>query len=69
MKNGWLVLVDESFVISLINLSSRYNVDVVAQYLCTNIPIPPRDFSGVPHLIVIRSFDVNRPGEEVQMLR
>eukprot|EP01084_Bolivina_argentea_P097775 175760_1 len=47
----------------------RYNVDVVAQYLCTNIPIPPRDFSGVPHLIVIRSFDVNRPGEEVQMLR
>ncbi len=44
-------------------------MDVVAQYLCTNIPIPPRDFLGAPHLIVIRSFDVNRPGEEVEMLR
>jgi translation initiation factor 2 subunit 3 len=47
----------------------RYNVDVVAQYLCTHIPVPPRDFTSVPRLIVIRSFDVNRPGEEVVNLR
>lgn len=28
-----------------------------------------RDFTSVPRLIIIRSFDVNKPGEEVENLR
>ncbi|CAN0134676.1 unnamed protein product, partial [Laminaria digitata] len=28
-----------------------------------------RDFTSVPRLIIIRSFDVNKPGEEVEHLR
>ncbi|CAD7945184.1 unnamed protein product [Amoebophrya sp. A120] len=47
----------------------KYNMDLVAQYLCTQIPIPPRDFQSVPSMIVIRSFDVNKPGEEIEKLK
>lgn len=47
----------------------KYNVDVVCEYLCTRVPVPLRDFSSSPEMIVIRSFDVNKPGEEVGRLR
>jgi len=47
----------------------KYNIDVVCEYLCTQVPIPPRDFTSSPVMIIIRSFDVNRPGEEVQNLK
>ena len=47
----------------------KYNMDIVAQYLCTQIPIPPRDFMSDPEMIVIRSFDVNKPGEEIAKLK
>merc|ERR1712203_1050697 len=33
------------------------------------IPIPIRDFTSEPRLIVIRSFDVNKPGAEVDDLK
>ena len=47
----------------------KYNVDVVCEYLATKIPVPPRDFTSTPRLIVIRSFDVNKPGEDVANLK
>jgi len=47
----------------------KYNIDVVCQFLVERIPLPIRDFESRPHLIVIRSFDVNKPGEEVENLR
>lgn len=47
----------------------KYNLDVVCEYLCTQVPIPPRDFRSNPLMIIIRSFDVNKPGEEVQNLK
>eukprot|EP00933_Yihiella_yeosuensis_P083392 TRINITY_DN9759_c1_g1_i1.p1 TRINITY_DN9759_c1_g1~~TRINITY_DN9759_c1_g1_i1.p1 ORF type:complete len:465 (-),score=124.22 TRINITY_DN9759_c1_g1_i1:281-1675(-) len=47
----------------------KYNVDVICEYLCTQVPIPPRDFTSSPTMIIIRSFDVNRPGEEVANLK
>jgi translation initiation factor 2 gamma subunit (eIF-2gamma) len=28
--------------------------------------VPTRDFSSDPRMIIIRSFDVNKPGEEVR---
>ena len=43
-----------------------YNVDIVCEYLCTKIPVPRRDFLSSPHLIVIRSFDVNKPGADAR---
>lgn len=33
------------------------------------IPVPLRDFTAEPRLIVIRSFDVNKPGCEVNDLK
>jgi len=47
----------------------KYNVDVVVEYLAHRVPVPVRDFTSVPRLIVIRSFDVNKPGEDVEKLK
>eukprot|EP00586_Coscinodiscus_wailesii_P000487 CAMPEP_0172479872 /NCGR_PEP_ID=MMETSP1066-20121228/4682_1 /TAXON_ID=671091 /ORGANISM="Coscinodiscus wailesii, Strain CCMP2513" /LENGTH=494 /DNA_ID=CAMNT_0013240691 /DNA_START=177 /DNA_END=1661 /DNA_ORIENTATION=+ len=47
----------------------KYNMDVVCEYLVHKIPVPLRDFSSVPRLIVIRSFDVNKPGQDVSQLQ
>ncbi|KAL1208141.1 Elongation factor Tu, chloroplastic [Cardamine amara subsp. amara] len=42
----------------------KYNIDVVCEYIVNKIPIPVRDFVSPPKMIVIRSFDVNKPGSE-----
>lgn len=47
----------------------RYNIDCVLEYLCTRIPVPVRDFMAPARMIVIRSFDVNKPGAEVGELK
>jgi translation initiation factor 2 subunit 3 len=47
----------------------KYNIDVVVEYICHHVPVPVRDFTSVPRLIVIRSFDVNKPGEDVEGLK
>jgi translation initiation factor 2 subunit 3 len=52
-----------------ISAQLRYNLDAVAEYLVNHIPVPVRDFTSKPHMIVIRSFDVNKPGEEVKDLK
>eukprot|EP00640_Fibrocapsa_japonica_P001579 CAMPEP_0113945006 /NCGR_PEP_ID=MMETSP1339-20121228/38424_1 /TAXON_ID=94617 /ORGANISM="Fibrocapsa japonica" /LENGTH=492 /DNA_ID=CAMNT_0000950393 /DNA_START=257 /DNA_END=1735 /DNA_ORIENTATION=- /assembly_acc=CAM_ASM_000762 len=46
----------------------RYNIDVACEFIARNIPVPVRDFTSAPRLIVIRSFDVNKPGQEVENL-
>lgn len=47
----------------------RYNVDVLCELLTKKIPVPQRDFTSPPQMIVIRSFDVNRPGSEVDDIK
>jgi len=47
----------------------KYNIDVVCEYLIHKIPVPVRDFTSHPRLIVIRSFDVNKPGQDVSNLQ
>ena len=51
-----------------ISAQLKYNIDAVNEYIVKRIPIPVRDFSSDPRLIVIRSFDVNKPGAEVDSL-
>eukprot|EP00826_Nyctotherus_ovalis_P060702 TRINITY_DN8549_c0_g1_i10.p1 TRINITY_DN8549_c0_g1~~TRINITY_DN8549_c0_g1_i10.p1 ORF type:complete len:311 (-),score=97.39 TRINITY_DN8549_c0_g1_i10:341-1273(-) len=51
-----------------ISAQLKYNIDVVCDYLC-RIPIPVRDFISNPHLIIIRSFDVNKPGDVPEDLK
>ena len=47
----------------------KYNMDILCEYLVRQIPLPIRDFTSQPRLIVIRSFDVNRPGQDVAHLQ
>jgi len=52
-----------------ISAQLKYNIDLVCEYLVTKVPVPLRDFTSSPRLIVIRSFDVNKPGEDVKALK
>lgn len=52
-----------------ISAQLKYNIDAVNQFIVNSIPVPPRDFSASPRLIVIRSFDVNKPGSEIDDLK
>ncbi|KAF7989405.1 hypothetical protein HCN44_008079 [Aphidius gifuensis] len=52
-----------------ISAQLKYNIEVLCEYMVTKIPIPMRDFISEPRLIVIRSFDVNKPGCEVDDLK
>ena len=42
---------------------------MICEYIVKKIPIPVRDFVSPPRMIVIRSFDVNKPGAEVDSLQ
>jgi len=52
-----------------ISAQMKYNIDVVCEYLCKKVPVPIRDFTSDARLIVLRSFDVNKPGSEVDQLK
>lgn len=52
-----------------ISAQLKYNIDAVNQFITNYIPIPKRDFMISPRLIVIRSFDVNKPGAEIDDLK
>merc|ERR1712179_260826 len=52
-----------------ISAQLKYNIEVVCEYIMKKIPVPVRDFTSEPRLIIIRSFDVNKPGSDVEDLK
>ncbi|KAI9126199.1 hypothetical protein K1719_002620 [Acacia pycnantha] len=52
-----------------ISAQLKYNIDVVCEYLVNKIPVPVRDFVSTAHMIIIRSFDFNKPGAEVDDIK
>lgn len=52
-----------------ISAQLKFNIDAINEYLVTKIPVPIRNFTDTPHMIVIRSFDVNKPGAEIEELQ
>lgn len=52
-----------------ISAQLKYNIEAICEYLVKKVPIPLRDFTCKPKLIIIRSFDVNKPGCEVDDLK
>ena len=52
-----------------ISAQLKYNIDAILEYIVKRIPPPVRDFTADPRLIVIRSFDVNKPGAEIAQLK
>jgi translation initiation factor 2 subunit 3 len=51
-----------------ISAQFKYNIDFLLQLLVSYIPLPPRDLTSSPRMIVIRSFDVNKPGCDIENL-
>ena len=51
-----------------ISAQFKYNIDVVVNHLC-KIPIPVRDFISPPKFIVVRSFDINKPGTPLEEIK
>ena len=52
-----------------ISAQLKYNIDVVCEYIVKRIPVPQRNFLAPANMIVIRSFDVNKPGSEVDAIQ
>lgn len=52
-----------------ISAQLKYNIDAINEQLVTKIPVPIRNFQDAPHMIIIRSFDVNKPGAEIEDLK
>src|SRR5690554_326189 len=52
-----------------ISAQLKYNIDAINEALVHKIPVPLRDFTATPHMIIIRSFDVNKPGSEIDDLK
>lgn len=50
-----------------ISAQLKYGINYVLKHICS-LPVPVRDFTSSPRLIVIRSFDVNVPGQEIEKL-
>ncbi len=46
----------------------EFNTDLIAEFIVRRVPVPVRDFTSAPELIIIRSFDVNKPGDDVKDL-
>ncbi|XP_059647935.1 eukaryotic translation initiation factor 2 subunit gamma-like [Cornus florida] len=47
----------------------KHNIDVVCEYIVKKIPVPQRNFVAPPRMIIIRSFDVNKPGYEIEEIK
>ena len=52
-----------------ISAQLKFNIDGVLDAIVNTIPVPLRDFTQEPHMMVIRSFDVNKPGAEIDELK
>ena len=51
-----------------ISAQLKYNVDTLCQFMVEYFPVPQRNFKDDAKMIIIRSFDINKPGEEVDNL-
>ena len=58
----------ENSIIIPISAQFKYNIDVVIEHMC-KLPIPIRDFTSCPKFIVVRSFDVNKPGTFIDEIK
>ena len=52
-----------------ISAQLKFTIAGVLDAIVNTIPVPLRDFTQEPHMMVIRSFDVNKPGAEIDELK
>lgn len=55
----------------IIPTSVQYGINIqpILQYIVNDIPDPVHDYERPAQMIIIRSFDVNKPGEEIDVLQ
>lgn len=46
----------------------KFNVDSLLKQIC-QIPLPVRDYGSALHMMIVRSFDVNKPGADLHGLK
>ena len=51
-----------------VSAEQKYNIDAVCESIC-DIPVPKRNLTVAPKMIIIRSFDVNKPGTAIDQLQ
>ncbi|EAY16296.1 heterochromatin protein, putative [Trichomonas vaginalis G3] len=51
-----------------ISAQLTFGVDAAVERIVETIPIPVRDYSASARMVVIRSFDINKPGTDVRQL-
>jgi translation initiation factor 2 subunit 3 len=51
-----------------VSAQNKINIDALLEAIEENIPTPKHDLNANPRMLVLRSFDVNRPGADVKSL-
>ena len=59
----------ENVPIIPVSAQNKVNIDVLLEAIQNNIKTPQRDISKPPKMLVVRSFDINKPGTEIEKLR
>ena len=59
----------EDSVILPICANFGMNLDLLCQAICERIAIPTRNFDAPPRMVVIRSFDVNKGGDDINLMK
>jgi translation initiation factor 2 subunit 3 len=59
----------EKATIIPIAAQTELNIQLVCKHLIKDIPIPKRDYESDPIMSIIRSFDINKPGELIKDLK
>jgi translation initiation factor 2 subunit 3 len=68
IKNFVKGTIAENAPIIPVSAQHRVNIDVLIQALEEFIPTPKRDETKTPMMYVVRSFDVNKPGTQIEKL-
>jgi translation initiation factor 2 subunit 3 len=61
--------VAENAPIIPVSSQRRVNIDILLETLETVVPTPKRDPGKAPRMLVVRSFDINKPGTSVEKLK
>ena len=54
-----------------VSAQMQQNIDVLCEYLCTEaiVPVPRRNLDAPARMTIVRSFDINKPGNDIRSLR
>jgi translation initiation factor 2 subunit 3 len=69
IKNFIKGTIAENAPIVPVSSEKRINIDSLLETIQNFIPTPQRDLSKPPKMLVVRSFDINRPGTEIEKMK